>query len=260
MRDWSGSAAFITGGARGIGLGIARAFAERGVRLALADVDEASLARSKEELARLTAVETYRLDVRDRAAFAEAADAAERSLGSIDLLFNNAGIVPYSAVHDLTYDKWDLALAINLTGVVNGIQTFLPRMLEREAGYVVNTASAAGLVSDSNLLYATAKFAVVGLSESLRLNVAGHGIDVSVLCPGPVDTGIVANTRASNAGVALRDDLVPGVEAFLRSGPGIDAVGEMVVAGMEERSPWIFTGDEARPHVEKRMAALLDAF
>ncbi|WP_434443715.1 SDR family NAD(P)-dependent oxidoreductase [Lentzea sp. E54] len=260
MRNWTGSAAFITGGARGIGLGIARALGKRGVRLALADVDEPSLAHSKEELSRLTAVETYRLDVRDRAAFAEAADDAERALGNIDLLFNNAGIAPYVAVQDLTYDKWDLALAVNLTGVINGIQTFLPRMLERKAGYVVNTASAAGLVSDPNLVYATAKFAVVGLSESLRLNVARHGIDVSVLCPGPVDTGIVANTREVNAGVAVREDLVPDVEAFLRSGASIDEVGVMVVAGMEKGSPWIFTGDEARPHVEKRMAALLDAF
>ncbi|MDX8147566.1 SDR family oxidoreductase [Lentzea sp. BCCO 10_0061] len=258
MRDWTGSAAFVTGGARGIGLGIARALAHRGVSLALADVDEESLARAEEDLSQVTAVETYRLDVRDRETFEQVADQAERALGPVDLLFNNAGIVPYATVTELTYDKWDLALAVNLTGVINGIQAFLPRMIERRTGYVVNTASVAGLVSDPNLLYATAKFAVVGLSESLRLNVAEHGVDVSVLCPGPVDTDIVANTSASHAAVALRDDYVPAVAAFLKSGPGIDAVGEMVLAGMEKRSPWIFTGYDARPHLEKRTAALLD--
>ncbi|MCP2244175.1 SDR family oxidoreductase [Lentzea aerocolonigenes] len=252
-----GSVAFITGGARGIGLGIARALGKRGVKLALADVDEPALARAAGELA---PVETFRLDVRDRDAFAAAADSVERTLGPVDLLFNNAGIVPHSAVEELTYAKWDVALAVNLTGVINGIQTFLPRMIERRAGYVVNTASVAGLVSDPNLLYATAKFAVVGLSESLRLNVAKHGIGVSVLCPGPVDTGIVAHTRSLEEGVALRDELVPAVAAFLAGGPGIDAVGEMVVAGVERRSPWIFTGDEVRPHLEKRAAALLEAF
>lgn len=262
MRDWTGSVAFITGGARGIGLGIARALGRRGVNLALADVDEAALVRGADELSRVISVEAYRLDVRDRAAFAAVADEAESALGHVDLLFNNAGIVPHSTAEELRYDKWDLALAVNLTGVINGIQTFLPRMIERGAGgYVVNTASAAGLVADPNVLYVTAKFAVVGLSESLRLAAAKHGVDVSVLCPGPVDTDIVRNTRWSDGGaaVALRDDLVPGVEAFLKSGPGIDAVGEMVVAGMEARSAWIFTGDEVRPHLEQRMAALLAA-
>lgn len=259
MKDWTGSVAFITGGANGIGLGIARALAKRGAALALADIDEAALARGAEELSQVTAVETYRLDVRDREAFAAVADRAEAALGPVDLLFNNAGIVPFSTAEELRYDKWDLALAVNLTGVINGIQTFLPRLIERRAGYVVNTASGAGLVADANVLYVTTKFAVVGLSESLRLAVAKHGIDVSVLCPGPVDTDIVRNTRLADAGVALRDDLVPAVEEFLKSGPNVDAVGEMVVAGMEARSPWIFTGEEIRPHLEKRMAALLGA-
>ncbi|MFD4675259.1 SDR family oxidoreductase [Lentzea sp. NPDC058450] len=248
MRDWAGSTAFITGGARGIGLGIARALARRGVRLALADVSEVSLLEAGAELG----ASTHLLDVRDRPAFA--AVAAE--VGPVDLLFNNAGIVPHSAVDSLTYEKWDLAMAVNLTGVINGVQTFLPSMLARGSGYVVNTASAAGLVSDPNLLYATSKFAVVGLSESLRLNVMERGVDVSVLCPGPVDTGIVENTRAAHASVGLRSDLVPAVSAFLAGGPSVDEVGEMVVAGMEKRSPWIFTGYDVGPHLERRAAAL----
>ncbi|MFD5827268.1 SDR family NAD(P)-dependent oxidoreductase [Lentzea sp. NPDC060358] len=259
MRVRTGSVALITGGARGIGLGIARALAQRGVRLVLTDVDAPALRRSGEELAELTDVRTHRLDVRDRVAFAAVADEAEQEFGEVDLLFNNAGIVPFSTVDEMTYDKWDLALDVNLNGVVNGVQTFLPRMAGRGRGHIVNTASGAGLVADPNFLYVTAKFAVVGLSESLRLAAAGRGVEVSVLCPGPVDTGIVAHTRSLEAGVGLPDDLVPSVEAFLRSGPGIDEVGEGVVAAVEAGKQWIFTGDEVRVWVRKRMEALLES-
>ncbi|MBB5960492.1 NAD(P)-dependent dehydrogenase (short-subunit alcohol dehydrogenase family) [Saccharothrix tamanrassetensis] len=259
MQNWTDSVAFITGGARGLGLGIARALAKRGVSLALADVDAPALQRSGEELKQVTEVRTYRLDVRDRAAFAEVADEAERALGPVGLLFNNAGIAPYSAIDELSYEKWDLTLAINLTGVVNGVQTFLPRMLERRTGHIVNTASGAGLVAGPNVLYTTTKFAVVGLSESLSAAVAEHGIDVSVICPGPVATDIIANTGSLDAGVAMRDDLVPSVEAFLKSGTSIDEAGEMVVTAMEAGKPWISTGYDMRPYLEQRTAALLNS-
>ncbi|GGP72120.1 SDR family oxidoreductase [Saccharothrix coeruleofusca] len=262
MQEWEGSVAFVTGGGQGIGLGIARALAKRGVGLAVVDIDEAALARAKDELSQVTAVETFRLDVRDRAGFAAVADEAEAKLGHVNLLFNNAGIAPYSPAAELRYEKWDLAIDVNLKGVVNGVQTFLPRMIERgQGGYVVNTASGAGLVADGNVLYATTKFAVVGLSESLRQATARHGIDVSVLCPGPVDTDIVRNTRSANenASVGLPENLVADVEAFLKSGADIDSVGEMVIAGMRARSTWIHTGQEVRPYLEKRMKELLDS-
>jgi len=263
VRQWKGSVAFITGGGQGIGLGIARALGRRGVRLALADVDEAALVRAKDELSPLTEVETVRLDVRDRAAFASAADAVEAELGPVDLLFNNAGIAPFSSVAELRYEQWDVALGINLDGVVNGLQTFLPRMIERgEGGYVVNTASGAGLVAGPNVLYSTAKFAVVGLSESLRLAVEEHGIDVSVLCPGPVATDILRNSRAAGEDVSparFGDEVLRSTEAFLKAGTGIDAVGEMVVAGMEARSLWIHTDASMRPWVTTRMEGILDS-
>ncbi|MCS7475810.1 SDR family oxidoreductase [Umezawaea endophytica] len=263
MRDWKGSVAFITGGGQGIGLGIARALGRRGVRLALADVDEEALARSGAELSRTTVVETVRLDVRDRAAFASAADRVEAELGPVDLLFNNAGFAPYSAVADLRYEQWDVALGINLVGVVNGVQTFLPRMVDRgEGGYVVNTASGAGLVAGTNVLYSTAKFAVVGLSESLRLAAGEHGIDVSVLCPGPVATDILRNSRSAGEDVSpdrFGEGVLQATEAFLKAGTGIDDVGEMVVAGMEARSPWIHTDASMRPWVRTRMEAILDS-
>ncbi|MFD2422636.1 SDR family oxidoreductase [Amycolatopsis pigmentata] len=262
MREWNRSVAFITGGGQGIGLGIARALAKRGVRLALADVDEAALGRSTEELSSVTEVEAFRLDVRDRDAFASVADQAEVKLGPVGLLFNNAGIAPTSPLPELSYERWDLALGVNVGGVVNGLQTFLPRMIERgKGGYIVNTASGAGLVAGSNLLYTTGKYAVVGLSESLQQAAGKYGIDVSVLCPAHVDTGILAHTEslAGDRSMFPQGEQRRREEEAFKAGVSIDAVGEMVIAGMEARAMWIYTDGFLRPYLSMRMEALLEA-
>lgn len=262
VREWQGSVAFITGGGQGIGLGIARALGRRGVRLALADIDSAALDRSRDELSSVTDVSVFQLDVRDRDEFVLVADQVEASLGPVDLLFNNAGIAPYSSVGSLDYAKWDQALGVNLGGVVNGLQTFLPRMIARgSGGYVVNTASGAGLVGGPNVLYTTSKFAVVGLSESLRLAVEKYGIDVSVLCPAYVDTDILSHTRAIGGDHLLGQsgERLQSTEAALKGGLGVDAVGEMVVAGMEGRVMWIHTDDSLREFVRMRMEGLLSS-
>jgi NAD(P)-dependent dehydrogenase (short-subunit alcohol dehydrogenase family) len=107
MTDVQGRTAFITGGGNGVGLGIARSFARAGAKLVLVDVDDAALARAKAELQDITPVETFRLDVRDRAAYAKTAEAAERALGPVSLLFNNAGVAGGAAVSKLTYELWD---------------------------------------------------------------------------------------------------------------------------------------------------------
>ena len=196
MERIDGKTAFITGGARGIGLGIARAFAHEGAKLALVDIDEAALNAARTELSGHTSVETFVLDVRDREAYARVADETEARLGPVSILCNNAGVAGGAGVTHMTYAQWDWVLGINLNGVINGIQTFVPRMIERKIpAHVVNTASAAGLVGErSNLLYSTSKFAVVGLSEALRPELDRFGIGVSVLCPGPVNTSIIPNT------------------------------------------------------------------
>jgi NAD(P)-dependent dehydrogenase (short-subunit alcohol dehydrogenase family) len=165
MIDVSNRTAFITGGANGIGLGIARAFAKNGTKIAIADLDETALARAKAELSAITKVEAVVLDVRDRENYARTAGRIEASLGPVSLLFNNAGIAGGAAATKMTYEMWDWGVGINLMGVINGIQTFLPRMAERgDGGHIVNTASGAGLVmSGSGVLYHTTKYGVVGL-------------------------------------------------------------------------------------------------
>jgi NAD(P)-dependent dehydrogenase (short-subunit alcohol dehydrogenase family) len=142
------------------------------------------------------------LDVRDRGEYAAVADEVERRLGPVYLLFNNAGVKGRVPAAKLAYDMCDWVLGVNLLGVVNGIQTFVPRMIERGGdAYVVNTSSRSGLVVVSpDVTYNTAKFAVTGLSESLRHELAPYGIGVSVLCPGAVVTGIIGQLLRPAAG------------------------------------------------------------
>jgi NAD(P)-dependent dehydrogenase (short-subunit alcohol dehydrogenase family) len=270
MTDVQGRTAFITGGANGIGLGIARALARAGAKLALADRDVPALERARKELDQVTPVETVELDVRDRDGFALAADGVERKLGPVSLLFNNAGVAGAAPATRLTYELWDWAIGINLHGVINGIQTFLPRMAKRGAGgHIVNTASGAGLAATtSGVLYTTAKFAVVGMSEALRIELAAAGIGVSVLCPGPVATDIVARTVQGqpDTGESLSDEqraqrtaAVDLATQMLKQGVSPDRVGEMVLEAVRADRLYIHTDRIMAGLIEARARALLDA-
>lgn len=270
MIDVKGRTAFITGGANGIGLGIARAFGRAGAKLALADLDVAALAHAKAELAALTAIEAVELDVRDRVAYARAADEVERALGPVSLLFNNAGVAGGAEAHKLTYELWDWAMGINLYGVINGVQTFLPRMVARGAGgHIVNTASGAGLAATGNgVLYSTTKYGVVGLSETLHLELAPAGIGVSVLCPGPVATDIVARTAKvqpaqreppSEEQRELLAQRLALATRILQAGVSPDTVGEMVLDAVLGNRLYIHTDRIMANLIEARAKALLDA-
>lgn len=258
-----GRTAFITGGAQGIGLGIARALAARGANLALVDIDEPALASAKQELGAATTVETFVLDVRDRERYAEIASATERALGPVSLLCNNAGVAGGVPVDRLSYEMWDWVVGINLHGVYNGIQTFLPGMLERGEGHIVNTASGAGLVANgTGFLYHASKFGVVGLSESLRIALGPRGIGVSVLCPGPVNTKIIQHTAERRPVQEPRSEAASGrrdqVLAWLAASTDPDAVGEMVLDGILGDQLYIYTDDIMREPIEARTRALLE--
>jgi NAD(P)-dependent dehydrogenase (short-subunit alcohol dehydrogenase family) len=186
MRDLQGKVAFITGGASGLGLALARVFGTAGARVALADVDAGRIAPAVDSL-RATGITAVGLplDVADRSAYADAADEAERQLGPVQLLFNNAGVGVMGKLADALPADWDWQLGVNLGGVVNGLCTFLPRMRQRRlAAHVVSTASAAGLFASVDLgIYVASKMAVVGMMEVLRAELAPEGIGVSVICP-----------------------------------------------------------------------------
>ena len=271
MTDVAGRTAFITGGANGIGLGIARAFAGAGAKLVLVDLDAEALSRAKAELSARTPVEVFQLDVRDRAGYARVADAAEAALGPVSLLFNNAGVAGGAAAVKMTYELWDWGMGVNLQGVINGVQTFLPRMAERGGGgQIVNTASGAGLVeAGSGVLYHTAKFAVVGMTEALRVELAALGIGCTVLCPGPVATDIIARTHQlqprPDAPLGQgperegADERIRRMTAWLARGVPPDDVGQMVLRAVLENRLYIHTDRAVYALIEARTRALLDA-
>jgi len=271
MIEIANRTAFITGGANGIGLGIARALAREGAKIALADLDEAALRAAKAELGSLTEVFCATLDVRDREAYARIADSVEASVGPVSILVNNAGVAPGAPAEKLTYELWDWGMKINLDGVINGVQTFLPRMMaRRDGGYVINTASGAGLsaATGGGVLYCTAKFGVVGLSESLRIELERAGIGVSVLCPGPVATGIIDRTRAGQPKVTKSFSTTQKASAVERSkafsealakGTTPEEVGDMVVKGMRENQLYIHTDRISEQAIVARTRALLEA-
>lgn len=269
MTRVAGRTAFITGGANGIGLGIARAFARAGARLALVDVDAKALDEARAELSGLTDVMTEILDVRDRDAFAGVADRVEARLGPVSLLVNNAGVAAGAPADRLTYELWDWALGINLDGVIHGVQTFLGRMLARgEGGHIVNTASGAGLVgSGGGVLYHTAKFAVVGMSEALEAELKPKGIGISVLCPGPVATSIVERTAAMQPAVTtMSEGELAAARArretaaqWLARGVPPDRVGDMVLRGVEANQLFILSDRFMEPFIKAKTEALLAA-
>lgn len=265
--ELSGRTAFITGGAQGIGLGIARAAADKGMKLALVDIDEAALAEAEVELSKQTSVYTARLDVRDRAAYAGVADAVESELGPVSLLCNNAGVSGQMPVTHLTYEAWDWVMGINLNGVYNGIHTFLPRMLARGGdAHIFNTASLAGLLGNPGFLYASSKYAVVGMSESLRIELAPHNIGVSVLCPSAVATNIIDNTLGGSPTAADGRSVSEGLDEFfaffrpqLAKGTPPDEVGRMVVAAVERNQQFVLTDSIATPYLKRRTDEIIEA-
>jgi NAD(P)-dependent dehydrogenase (short-subunit alcohol dehydrogenase family) len=194
MTDFAGRTAFVTGGANGIGLGLVRALLAEGCNVAMADIRQESIDVALRSLPgqRLMGI---KVDVSSREDVARAADAVESRFGTVSLLFNNAGINLFQTIEDSSYDDWDWVMGVNLHGVIHGVATFVPRMIRAgKGGYVVNTASmAAFLAAGVPGIYNTTKFAVRGMSESLRASLAPKGIGVSVLCPGLVKSYIYAS-------------------------------------------------------------------
>ncbi|MGZ4387184.1 MAG: SDR family oxidoreductase [Gaiellaceae bacterium] len=270
MEEVAGKVAFVTGGASGIGLGIAQAFVGAGMKVVLADVrrdhiDEAvaSFAGSGQS----DSVHAIQLDVTDREAYARAADEAERVFGKVHILVNNAGVGVLGPLKLARYDDWDWVLDVNLRGVINGIQTFLPRILAHgEGGHIVNTSSMAAVVPiPGSSIYITAKAAVLGLSEAIRSELAPDGIGVSAFCPGPVQTNISESgkTRPEHY---RRDTGYAELEQKLKERPNsplwMEPVecGERVLRGVRRNDLYIFTHREFREGADERFHAMLASF
>lgn len=269
MDQFEGRTAFITGGASGIGFAMAKAFAAAGMKVAIADVEagplEAAVAKLKEGNADVLGIQ---LDVRDRTAMEAAAKQVQDTFGNVHLICNNAGIGAGGPMDQTTYDDWDWTIGVNLNGVVNGIQAFLPAMVAHgEGGHVVNTASMAGLFGAPGMgPYCATKFAVVGLSESLAADMAAKGIGVSVLCPGFVDTNIFTADRNRPADLAettereIDPERMAQIEAMIANAQSPDSVAEKVLEGVKDNRFWILTHGEYAELMKWRLQSLVDAF
>jgi NAD(P)-dependent dehydrogenase (short-subunit alcohol dehydrogenase family) len=194
-----GEVAVITGGASGIGRGTALALARRGADIVLADVNDGRLAQVSDEIAALGQhVLAVHCDVSLDQDVERLAKQAEATLGPVGLVMNNAGVVLRGALENVDVADWQWCFDINVFGVIRGVRAFLPRMIERRHGYIVNTGSMAGLIplTGEGAPYIASKFAVVGLTEALALYARPFGIGVSCLCPGGVATNLAETGRS----------------------------------------------------------------
>jgi NAD(P)-dependent dehydrogenase (short-subunit alcohol dehydrogenase family) len=253
---WQGKTAFITGGVSGLGLGIAQAFAEAGMALILSYRNEDYRAQAQRwfEEHGYSVPRFVKLDVTDRARFA--AVAAE--VGKVHVLVNNAGVSVFGPTDEARYDDYDWIMGVNFGGVVNGLVSFIPGMkAHREGGHIVNVASMAAFCAGPQAgIYTASKFAVRGLTESLRYNMAPYGIGVSLMCPGLTKTNAWDSALKRPDGFAASGFAAPDRADLEQFGTAFDLgmepieVGRKIVAGMTENRGLILSHPDHREDIE----------
>jgi NAD(P)-dependent dehydrogenase (short-subunit alcohol dehydrogenase family) len=267
MKNIEGKVAFITGGASGAGLGMARVFSKNGMKVVIADIRQDSLDKAMAYFRGNSNVHAIRLDITDREAYARAADETERVFGKVHVLCNNAGINLFVPIEECTYNDWDWVMGVNFGGVVNGIQTFVPRIRKHgEGGHIVNTASmAAFLPSPAAGIYTAAKFGVLGLSVSLRLSIYQYNIGVSVFCPGLINSTIYESEKirpsqfASPENTAKSQRFMDILPEIHRAGMDPDEIGEKVLAGIRRNATYIFSHPEFKDEMQEIFDEVLNS-
>lgn len=264
MQNLAGKTAFVTGGASGIGLGIAKALLGAGMNVVIADIRQDHLDAGSAELDGGDRVLALQLDVTDRVAYARAADAAEARFGKVHILVNNAGVAVVGPTELAAFGDWDWVMGVNLGGVINGIVTMLPRILAHgEGGHIVNTSSMSGMVPvGMTTIYSTAKAAVLTMMETMRPELEPRGVICSAFCPGAVQSNI------AHAGETRPKDLAETgyAEADKRRQSGGDhfhlymtkeEVGERVLEGILNDELYILTHSEFLAGVTDRANAMI---
>jgi NAD(P)-dependent dehydrogenase (short-subunit alcohol dehydrogenase family) len=271
MTPLKGKIAAVTGGASGLGRAMALAFAREGMHVAVADVDDAGLAKTRQDVQAL-GVESLsmHLDVSQAADVDAFAQKIFAEFSSVHVVCNNAGVSPLGAAWEYTIADWQWTLGVNLWGVIHGIRTFTPRLIEQGEGHIVNTASFAGLISPpASGAYNVTKHAVVTLSETLHhdLRERGSPVGVSVLCPAYVPTGIADSERnrpkeLANPDKAKSPELL-AKEAKIRkaisSGKlSADDIAQSVVAAVKDNRFYILTHPRMKGAIQARMEDILE--
>lgn len=261
IQNFQGRNAFITGGASGIGFAMAQAFAAKGMTIAIADIQQDAIDPA---VAAIKAAGGHAIgvpvDVTDRRAMREAANRVTGELGNVHLLCNNAGVGHGGHLQDARDEDWDWVLSVNLGGVVNGLQAFLPGMVAHgDEGHVVNTASVAGLHPQRAIgIYNASKYAVLGLTETLRDDLEGTAIGATALCPGYTATNILGSRRNRQSEFGAWERPTTGVEhlrrdaAAVKSGKDPAEVAAAVVHAVEQNELYAITGPEFWPAIRRR--------
>jgi len=260
MTDVSGKVAFITGGGSGVGFGQARVFAEAGCKVAIADIRKDHLAEAMDYFNSVDVeVMPIELDITDRDAYGKAADSVESWLGPVQLLSNTAGVSIFGPLQDATPEDWEWNINVNLWGMINGIQTFLPRMLERgDDCHIVNTASMSAFVSLPRTgIYCTTKMAVRGLSECLAMDLAETNVKVSMLCPGAVNTNIHESVLSrpkhlANTGYyGANPEVFAALKQVIEVGMEPETLAQYVLQGIRNNDLYILPFPEFRGTLEE---------
>jgi NADP-dependent 3-hydroxy acid dehydrogenase YdfG len=268
MTDVAGKVAFITGGGSGVGFGQASVFATAGCKVAIADIRQDHLDEASEYLTgNGHEVLPLRLDITDRDAYRQAADEVEAALGPVQLLFNTAGVSIFGPLQNATWEDWKWQLDVNLWGIINGIQTFLPRMLERgDDCHIINTASMSAFVSlPGTGIYTTTKMATRGLSECLSMDLRDSNVRVSMLCPGAVNTNIHEAVLTRPKHLEKTGYYGADPEAFARLkkvieiGMEPETLAKYVLDGVRNDDLYILPYPEFREPLENIHAQVMDA-
>jgi len=271
MRQVAGKVAFITGGDSGIGLGVARAFTDAGMKVVITYRTQAHLDEAMKYLSGAhDRVHAIGLDVTDRAAMQRAADEAVQVFGKVHVLVANAGVALIGGLSSATYDDWDWGMGVNVGGVFNAVHCLLPRIRAHgEGGQVVATSSLAGIIAHGGAgVYSASKFAVVGMMEALRNELLDSNIGVSVFCPGLVNTNIGTSNRNRPSNLAdsgfkpdpkMLEGMRKQMQAMRGPPPGMAALeaGQRVLAGMRDNDMYILTTPEFAPEIQARGEAIV---
>jgi NAD(P)-dependent dehydrogenase (short-subunit alcohol dehydrogenase family) len=266
MQDLKGKVAFITGGASGIGLSMARAFGRAGMSVMIADIEAQSLQMAVEELrAAQVRAEGVVADVTRRDSLRAAALETIARFGKVHVVCNNAGVGAGGVIGQVPERDWNWVIDVNLLGVVHGVEIFTPLIASHgEGGHFVNTASMAGLLSPPGMEpYCATKYAVLGMSEGWAQQLAPQGIGMSVLCPGFVKTRIHESRRNRTDAYGPDERAAPPADAPpspVLSGIDVGPVGERVVEAVQANELYVFTHPEFRGVVEARFERILAAF
>jgi len=247
MKHLSGRIAVVTGAASGIGLAAVERFLTEGMKVVLADVEQARLVSQVERLASEGGdVLGVACDVRDPLEVESLAKQTLSHFGGVHVVFNNAGVAPVGPMLDSTPEDWRWIVEVNLLGVAYGVSAFGPILKEAGEGHIINTASEAGLVTSATLgMYSATKHAVVGMTESLYRELEGTGVGVSCLCPNLVRTKIFESERNRDDGAEMTASqtatIAPLREAITAIGIGPDQVAGDIVDAIRNDRFWIFT-------------------